>query len=531
MKRRDFLTGAAAIGAAGVVGLQAPAVRAQGARVLKFAPHADLAVLDPIYTTAFVTRNHALMVFDTLYGVDENLKAQPQMVEGHNVENDGKTWRLSLREGLRFHDNEPVLARDVVASLKRWGSRDAYAISLMDRVDEISAVADKVVQIRLKHPFPILPEVLGKPGSSVAAIMPERLANTEGTKQITEMIGSGPFRFKASERVPGALAVYEKFAGYVPRPGAPASFMAGGKVANFDRVEWHTLPDPSTASAALQQGEIDWWEFPTADLIPLLKKHKDITIEIQDPSGMPCVLRFNHLQPPFDNPAIRRALIGAINQRDFMFATGGDDPAMWNDRCGFFHPKSPMATDVGMEAFSAKPDYAKVKKALADAGYKGERVVMMTAADHSIVNPLNQVAADALQQCGINLDLQTMDWGTTFQRLISNKPLAEGGWSVHANYTSGFGTMNPAAHTYLRGSGRKALFGWPDSPKIEEMRNAWLDATSEDEQKRICRDLQVQAFQDVPYIPLGVFYQPTAYRKSLQGMMRGLPLFYGVRKA
>lgn len=529
MKRRDFLTGAAA--AISLTGWGAPAVRASdSSRVLKFAPQADLAVLDPIYTTAFVTRNHALMVFDTLYGVDDNMQAQPQMVEGHTVENDGKIWKMTLREGLRFHDNEPVLARDVVASLKRWGSRDAYALSLMDRVDEISAASDKVVQIRLKHAFPILPQVLGKPGSSIAAIMPERLAKTEATKQITEMVGSGPFRFLGAERVPGAFVAYEKYAGYVPRPGAAASFMAGAKIANFDRVEWHTLPDASTASAALQQGEIDWWEFPTADLLPLLKTRKDLVIEVQDTAGLPCVLRFNHLQPPFDNPAIRRALIGAINQQDFMLTTGGDDKAMWNDRVGFFHPKSPMATDVGMEAISTSPDYNKVKRDLKAAGYNGERVVMMTSADHAIINPLNQVAADVFQKCGINLDFQTMDWGTTFQRLISNKPLNEGGWNVHANYTSGYGTIDPAAHTYLRGSGKKALFGWPDSPRIEALRNTWLDAANVDDQKLICRDIQLQAFQDVPYIPLGVFYQPIAYRKSLQGMLKGVPLFYGVRR-
>jgi peptide/nickel transport system substrate-binding protein len=530
MKRRNFLAGSAT-GLAASIGLGAPSVRAAGsAQVLKFVPQADLAILDPVFTTAFVTRNHAALVFDTLYGVDENFRPQPQMLEGHSIEDDGKLWKLTLREGLRFHDGTPVLARDVVASLKRWGSRDAFGLSFMERVAELSASSDRVVQFRLNRPFPLLPDALGKSGPSLACIMPERIAATESSRQITEMVGSGPYRFIANERVSGSRVVYEKFSGYRPREGGTPSFLAGPKIPHFDRIEWHVLPDASTAAAALQAGEVDWWEVPTTDLVPSLRRRRYLVVEVQETAGVGSVLRFNHLQPPFNNPAIRRAFLGAIRQEDFLASTAGDDRSMWTDKVGFFHPKSPMASDAGMEALTGPRDLDKAKRDLTAAGYKGERVVMLTASDHSMIDPLNQVAADLFRRLGVNVDLQAADWGTTFPRLLANKPVDQGGWSVHCNYTSGVGMMNPAAHTYLRGLGTRSLFGWPDSPRLEQLRNSWLDATDLATQQRICRDVQLQAFQDVPYIPLGLYYQPTAYKRELQGMLKGIPLFYNLRR-
>ncbi len=528
MLRRQFLSTTAA--AAGLIAM--PAIRSAGAadrRVLKFVPQADLAVLDPIGTTAYVTRNHALMVFDTLYGVDENNQPQPQMVEGHTVENDGRLWRLTLRQGLQFHDGTPVLARDVVASVNRWGKRDIYGGALMAVIDELSAPSDRVVEFRLKKPFAHLPAVLGKGAPTIAAIMPERLARTEATTQITEIVGSGPYRFLAKERNPGALNVYEKFAGYVPRQGA-ASYLAGGKVAHFERIEWHTLPDASTAAAALQAGEIDWWEQPTSDLTPLLRSNGDIKVQVQDTSGFAGVMRFNHLQKPFDNPAIRRAFFGGIDQSDYLIAAVGEDKALWRDGLGFFHPDSPMASKVGIPG-PGKRDLARVKADLIAAGYKGERVVMLATADFPVINLMSQIAADMYQKIGVNLDFQVQDWATVSSRLQSREPIDKGGWSVTCNFAAGIGMFNPAAHSYLRSNGEKALFGWPSIPAIEQLRNDWFDAPDQAAQQKICEEIQKVAYAEVPYIPLGLYYQPTAFRADLAGMLKGTPLFYNLRRA
>jgi peptide/nickel transport system substrate-binding protein len=530
MQRRQFLSTAAATAGLALAPLSLRRAHAAGAsRVLKFIPQADLAILDPLATTAYVTRNHALMVFDTLFGVDEQYNAQPQMIEGYTVENDGKLWRLTLREGLRFHDNEPVLSKDVVASINRWGKRDIYAGALMAVLNDLVATSDRVVEFHLSKPFGQLPNLLGKPASNLAVIMPERLALTDPMKQVSEIVGSGPFRFVARERNPGALNVYEKFAGYVPRNGTP-SYISGPKVANFDRVEWHTLPDPSTAAAALQAGEMDWWEQPTSDLAPLLRSNPNIKVQVQDPAGFTGLMRFNHLQPPFDNPAIRRAILGGILQSDYMLAVVGDNQAMWREGMGFFHPDSPMASKVGLDVFPAKVDLGKVKADLQAAGYKNERVVMLATADFPAIDIMSQIAADMLRKIGMNLDYQAQDWATVSTRMQSKEPIGNGGWSVTCNFTAGIGLYNPAAHTWLRSNGPKAFVGWPSIPEIEKLRLDWFDAPDVATQQTICQNIQKAAFDQVPYVPLGFYYQPTAFRSNLTGILKGVPMFYNVQR-
>jgi peptide/nickel transport system substrate-binding protein len=530
MNRRQFLAAAAALPGLSLAAPRLASAQAR-ARVLKYAPSTDLSVLDPMFTTAFVTRNHACMVYDTLYGVDEAQRPQPQMAEGHVIENDGKTWRITLRKGLRFHDGEPVLARDAAASLKRWASRDPYGVTLMERVDELSASSDRELVFRLKRPFPHLPDVLGKPTPCLPAIMPERLANTPSTTQVSEIVGSGPFRFMANERISGALAVYQRFEDYVPRSSGTTSFLAGPKIAHFDRVEWHTQPDAGTAASALQTGEIDWWEQPLADLLPVLKSNPNIKTDILQTDGYLAVMRFNHMVPPFDRPEMRRALFAGIQQSDYMMAVAGEDKSRWRDGVGYFLPDSPMASKVGMEALTSPRSISAVKEALKKAGYNGERVVMLSSVDSVLTHPLGEVGAAYLREAGLNIDFQTQDWGSIWGRLQSRKPVDQGGWNIHCNYTAGLSASNPAAYSYMRGTGTSALFGWPTSPKIEALRDAWLDASDLAEQQRICRDIQAQAFDEVPFIPLGLFYQATAYRKDLVDMPKGLPLFYGVRRA
>lgn len=525
ISRRPFLA------AAGLAALARPALAApQNHRVLKFVPQADLALLDPVQTTGLVTRNHAMMVFDTLYGVDADLKARPQMVEGHVTEDDGKSWRLTLRPGLKFHDGEPVLARDCVASIKRWASRDSYAQTLMAAVDDLSAASDREIRFRLKRPFATLPDVLAKPAPNVCVIMPERLASQSGLQAVTEMVGSGPYRFNPSERVPGSLAVYDRFAGYVPRPEGAASYLAGPKVAHFDRIEWHTIPDAATAAAALQRGEVDWWDQPIADYLPLLKRDRAIKVEILDTFGVVPMLRFNHLLPPFDKPEMRQALLGAVSQLDYMTAVAGDDHALWRDDVGFFAPGAAMANDAGLQALRSPRDLEAVKRALQKAGYGGERIVFPVPTDFAVLNTLSEVAAEMFRKVGLNLDYQALDWGTVLTKVASQKPIDQGGWNVWANYTSGVGAVSPASLTYLRGTGKAATFGWPTDPEMESLRDKWIDATDLSEQKSISRDMQALAFQHVPYLPLGALYQPTAYRADLTGILKGFPMFWNVER-
>jgi peptide/nickel transport system substrate-binding protein len=525
MRRRTFLAAAA---------LALPSVvRAENTRVLRFIAQSDLAVVDPVWTTAYVTRNHGYMVFDTLYGQSgqkDGFKAMPQMLAGHTIENDGKTWKLTLRDGLVFHNGDKVVARDCVASIRRWGARDAFGQALMARTDELTAPDDKTIMFRLKQPFALLPDALCHGASNMCAMMPQHIAETDPFKQFTEVVGSGPFRFKADERVQGSLFVYERFAGYKPREDGEASFTSGPKIVHFDRVEWHVQPDPATKAAALQAGEMDWWENPTADLLPLLRKH-DIATPITDYTGSPFMLRPNHLYPPFDNPAICRALMGAIDQQEFMIAMMGEDTSLWSVPCGFFPPLSPLASDAGLSALAGKRDDAAVKKALEAAGYQGEKVVLMVATDQPTNNALSNVAADVLKRVGMKVDYQATDWGMVVQRRALNKPPAEGGWNLFCTGFSGLDFFTPASHLALRGNVKGAWFGWPDDPKLEVLREAWFNAPDMAAQKQIGTEIQLQAFQDVPYYPLGLAQLPTAFRHDITGVAEGFPIFWNVRRS
>ena len=304
MKRRTLLAGAAAA-------LAQPAI-AQPARILRFVPNVDLPVLDPVANTAAQVRNHAFLVFDTLYGLDADYVPRPQMVAGHTVEDNGRLWALTLRPGLRFHDGTPVLARDAVASIRRWGAVDGFGATLLAVTDALDAPDDRTVRFRLKRPFPLLPDALGKMSPNICAIMPERLASLPPSRPVPAIIGSGPFRLLEGERVPGSQIVYERFAGYVPAEGPPG-LTSGGKHAHFDRAERLIMPEPATAAAALRTGAVDWVEAPPPDLLPQLRRVSALTVATNDPAGVVPILRFNSLLPPFDNLGIRRAVRSAVN--------------------------------------------------------------------------------------------------------------------------------------------------------------------------------------------------------------------------
>jgi peptide/nickel transport system substrate-binding protein len=524
MKRRDIM---AAAGAATMAAPLASPARAQRANTLRLVPQANLTALDPIWTTAAVTMNHAYNVFDTLYGVDAALRARPQMAEGHEVSADGRTWLIKLREGLRFHDGEPVRAQDCAPSLRRWAARDTFGQTLGAAVDAFEAADDRTIRIRLKSPFPLLADALAKPNSNIAFIMPERLANTDPMTQVTEMVGSGPYRFLPREFIPGSRVAYEKFQGYVPRQ-EPPEWGSGGKVAHFERIEWHVIPDPATASAALQNGEVDWWEQALADLLPSLRRNRNITVEITDTAGYTGWGRFNHLHAPFNNPAIRRAVISAINQEDYLRAVTANDPDAFRQCRGFW----PCGTPYGADTPAAMPgNLDAARAAIRAAGYNGERVVIINPTDFPTIGPFGQVTHDLFRRLGLNSELVEADWGTVIQRRNSREPVERGGWSVFHTWWPSVSILNPAINAVIRGAGARAWFGWHESARIEELAGQWLAAPDAAAQATIAAAMQQEAFQSVPAMPLGQFFIHTAYRRNLQGVLKGVaPYPWNVRR-
>ncbi|WP_431281089.1 ABC transporter substrate-binding protein [Humitalea sp. 24SJ18S-53] len=518
----------------GVTGALLGAPRLAGAqnaasRTLRFVPQADLTVLDPVFNTATVTLAHGFMVFDTLYGLDADYNVQPQMVEGHVVEDDGRTWTLTLREGLRFHDGEPVRGRDCVASIRRWGARDMFGAELIAAIDELSAPTDRTIRFRLKRPFPLLPRALGKVTAAMPAMMPERLANTDPSRAVTEMTGSGPFRFNTAERVSGVRVVYDRFDGYVPRQGGTASRSAGPKIAHLDRIEWHILPDPATAAAALQQNEVDWLEYAPNDLLPLLRRARNVTVKVTEDSSI-SVLRFNHLTPPFNNPAIRRAMLGALDQSQFMTAAFSEDRSLWRTDVGAFLPNTPMANDAGIDVLRGPRDMDRVKRDLAAAGYKGEKVLVLQPMDLAFLKAMSEVAVDMFRQAGMNAEAFAADWGTIVQRRASREPPDRGGWNAFISGFSAAGLLDPVANLGLRANGDRAWFGWPNSPALEQSRQDWMAAPDTAAQQAVARQIQTQFWQDLPYLPLGEYFRVIAHQRNLVDIPVGLSTFTGVRR-
>lgn len=527
MHRRTLLAAAAATP---FVPLATPAI-AQGAatqRLMRMVPHANPGSLDPIWTTAYITRNFGYLVWDTLFASDSSFAIRPQMAEGFTQSADGLVTTITLREGLRFHDGERVTPADCIASLARWSKRDAMGQRMDAVLEGMRPTGDRSFEIRLKRPYPLLIAAIGKPSSNVPFIMPERIARTDPFQQVSEYVGSGPYRFIRSEWVPGSVLTFSRFEGYVPRPDGTPSLTAGPKVTHFDRIEWRIIPDAGTAGAALQAGEIDWWEQPPPDLLPLLRRNRNIEVLLQDPVGLPGILRFNHMQPPFDNPAIRRAFLPAINQADFMMAVNGNEPDSIRTGAGFFPSISPLASTRGLDVM--KGDIAAGRAALRAAGYRGERVVLLGPTDIAAPKALSEVTADLFRRLEVNVDFQTMDWGTAVQRRTSREPLERGGWSALCTAFNGYDFIDPSAHLPLRGNGTGAWPGWPDIPRLEQLRDAWFDAPNLEAQKRIGEEMQQVALETVPYVPLGEYIQRTALRRNVTGMLQGIPVFWNIRK-
>lgn len=523
MRRRDVLKAAAA----GAASFAMPRLAlSQGQSVLRFKPNNDLTVLDPIFTSVFVTRFHANLAFDTLYGQDSSFNPHPQMVAGHVVEDDGKLWRLTLRDGLKFHDGEPVLARDCVASIKRWASIDAFGQALMAVTEELAAPSDKEIVFRLRQPFPLLPAALGKSSTFVPVIMPERQASQGLSQPISEPVGSGPYRYIHAERVPGQLSVYEKFADYQPRADGVSDYTSGPKIAHIDRIEWRVIPDQATAAAALQAGEIDWFEDPISDLLPLLDADPNVVVETISELGNMGMIRFNHLQAPFDRPEMRRAFAKMVSQTEMMQAVAGHQ---WRDDVGFFVPESPMASTEGLPIAAREPDFEQIKADLAAAGYNGEKITVIDAPSSPGIHMQAAMLEDQMTRAGMNVEVVALDFGNWLQRRNNRDTPANGGWNILTTFLPGQELWDPAGHLALRGNGGDAWSGWPTSPELESLRSSWFEAADDEARADVGRKMQFQAIQDVPYVPSGRWTVPTAYRKGITGISKHIPIFFNVK--
>lgn len=496
--------------------------------VLRMVPQADLKVLDPIWTTAFVTRDHGYMVYDTLFGIDEQGKVRPQMVDSYSSNPDGTSWSLTLRDGLVFHDGKPVTSADVVQSLKRWGQRDGLGQKMFASLETIDTDGDKTIKLQFKQPFGMVLEALAKPSSTPPFIMPEEVAKTPATEQISSTVGSGPYVFKADEFRPGEKAVYVKHEQYKPRE-EPASGTAGGKHVHVDRVEWLIIKDAQTQANALINGEVDLVSWVPAEQYAALKSNPAVELLAPVPKGM-YAMHLNHFVPPFDNPKIAQAALLSLNQEALMRAQLINKD-LYN-ACPSIYPCDSEYGSGTTGNFTGKPQFEKAKQLLKEAGYNNEPIVLMNPSDFSLLNKFPPVLAQLLKQGGFNVDMQSMDWPSLVTRRANKSAPKDGGWNVFVTGWGASDTMNPLYFAPMTGNGEKGWFGWATDEKLEQLKSEFLASMDEGQRKDLAQQIQLRVLETGLYGPLGEALTYSGVRKGvISGLVKApVNVFWNIRK-
>jgi len=527
ISRRQLVQGAAATAA---VTLRAPAVRAQNdQQTLRFVAQANLGVLDPIWTSAYITRNHGFLVYDTLFGTDEKHQIKPQMVDQTVVSADGMTYRFTLRDGLRWHDGKPVLSEDCVESLKRWGKKDRLGQLLMAHTARIAAVDSKTFILALAEPFGLVLEALGKTGSNVPFMMPARIAATPPDDQIKEVIGSGPFRFAKDEWIPGVQVEYIRNSDYIPRNEAPSG-STGGKKAYIDKVIWRYIADPWDAAEFLVTGEVDWWEEPPIDFMPKLEQNPELQTFVIDPLGQQGWLRPNWLHPPFNNKKAREALLHTTDQVTYLHWSLGE--SKYYRACNsVFACDGPYSTTAGAEPIMAH-NMLKATQLLKESGYDGTPVVVLQIKDRPFLNAAAVVTRQRLEQAGFRVILKAVDWATFLVVRARKEPPEKGGWNLLFTWWNGADVIDPSVHFGLSGAGPNSWFGWPTVPQLEKLAIDWVRANDYAKRKQIADEIQRVALSEVTYVPWGEWVQPTVFRKNVRDVLKfAAPIFWNVKLA
>ncbi len=498
-------------------------------KTFRMVAHADVKILDPTFTTAYISRNFGYMVYDMLFGVDDHGVPRPQMIEKYSTSKDGKLWSFTLRPGLKFSDGSAVTAADAVASMQRWATRDSIGRAMAVATPEWKALDARSFTLTLKEPFGLVLEGMSKPSGFPPVIMPERLARMPTTSPLTEVIGSGPFIFKRDEWVPGNKVVFVKNPQYLPR-SEPANALSGSKKSAFDRIEWLYLPDSNSAVAALKKGEIDYIEQLPADYITPLRADANITIGTG--GAYQGWMIMNQLHPPFDNPKVRQAVLKAVNQDRFMAAMGTPLNMRMTYCATYFVCGSPNDTAAGAEPFRT-PDAAKARQMLADAGYKGETVVLLVPSDITYLNALALMAAQTMRSIGITVDMQTMDWASIGARRAKRDAPAAGGWNMYVTVAGEFDANSPISNAYLGAACGNSLPGWVCDKPLDELRASWIKETAPAKRKELLDTFQKRAYEVAPYISVGQYTQAFGMRKEIKGTNRlwgGFPLVWMLDK-
>lgn len=524
ISRRDLFKAALATGTA----VSMPSIlRAQAAspaaRTVRMVMDGDLRAFDPIFTTASITGNHALAVYDTLFALDSKFEPQPQMVGKWDISDDKKTYTFELRDGLKWHDGTPVTAADCVASLRRWAQVAPAGRLIMERAKDISKTDDNTFAIALKEPLGLLIDILAQVETPCPFIMREKDASRPATEQVSANIGSGPFKFNEALAKPGVSFAYDRNEAYVPRKETPDG-LAGGKIVKVDRVIWDNIPDQQTAFAALQAGEVDYLGSVPLDLRSQIERDPNLELQVLDKGGWDFYLRMNFLQPPFDNVKARQAMLHLVDQEAFLRIMS-PDPRYGRVVSSIFGNNTPYTNDENTGWLKKGGDLEKARLLFKEAGYEGGKVIILAATNQPANNNAAQLLASQLRKIGVNAELAPSDWGGVVARRANKGPVESGGWNIFISADSDFSHSRPLGTTWFVANGEKAWFGWPKNDEFETLRTSWADVATIEERKALARKMQRIWWDFVGSVLLGQVSAPIARRKTLTGLI-GMPSLF-----
>ncbi len=496
---------------------------------LRISLDGELQILDPVITSAYLTRNFALMVFDQLIAQDSTGAYKPQMLEGWTVSPDNMRYDFTLRDGLEWHDGTPVTAEDCVASIRRWGARDGMGRLMLAATASLEVVDSKRFRLTLARPFGFVIQALGKSSSNIPVMMPARLAATDPTKPIPEVIGSGPYRFAAAEFRPGDRAVFLHNPRYRPR-AEPADGTAGGKVVHFARADFVSIPDVATKVAALQRGEVDYIQRAPFDYLAAMRR--DPNIRVARGAGAPQfmgVVVLNQSQPPFDKPLVRQAVQQLMDQSEFMAALGLPADMHMAQCLSVFTCGSPYDNAAGAEPLR-QPSLARARALLREAGYANEPIVVLQSTDVPVINTISLVTIDRLRQAGFNVQVRATDWSSVAQQRWSRSPVGNGGWSVLPLIWAAEDLATPLSN-YPIANNCQNFPGWACDEATTGLLARFGAAIGLPAQRAVAAEIQGRAHAAVSLSLAGQFTVPPAWRSNLTGLIENpVPIFWNVRR-
>ena len=483
--------------------------------VLRVGVLGDPPTLDSHWTTANFVEYVTAHMYEALYTLDQNYQPVPMLAESlPAMSADGLAYTIKLRQGVRFHNGKEMTSEDVVASLKRWGGYAAQAKPLWGAVEGVRAVDRHTVELRLKEKVGIVLISLAN-SNNFGAIYPKEIAEKYPTPQkVTEYVGTGPFKFV--EWKPDSHIRMVRFDDYKPRP-EPATGYGGAKAAHVDEIRWIPMPDVATRVAALESGDVDFVDDLQPDAYQKIRGNAKLRPVIVRPLTWPTAV-FNKKEGLATNQKLRQAIQAAIDIEPAMQAAAGNPVFYRLDSALAFQEQKAWHLKTGVDHYN-KRNQERAKQLLREAGYRGEPIRWVTTKEYAWMYNIALVTKQQLEEIGVNVDLQVVDWATLVQR--RNNP------QMYDIFSTGMTLVpDPTQHPYLRCDWP----GWTCDKDINDRMDALRREADPKKRLALWDEIHQLFYERVPVIRYGDLLGLRAMQAYVKGFNEGMafPRFHNV---